>query len=388
MKKIWKKFENYLKANFMEGYNALHTAAADADIKALEATIGSKIPDDFKQSLKIHNGQKNLSVGLLYSGGLLSVENILKEWNMWKQLLDAGELKSETISEPQGAIRNDWWNQLWLPIASDGSGNSTCIDLAPDRNGTLGQITDLDHEAADRIVLADSFKEWFSRYVDDVINGEYLFSKEYGSFIHKSDYTEEDDVDVSEEENRSETLNLQCDSKGALVLFETGVSDGDIKIISKQKSLCNLNLGACKNITDEALRYIGNSKNLKVLYLQDTNIDGTGFEYLASLQNLEKIVLSNTSLKQKNLLHLAALKSLSEMELNEVYFDLHVWSILCIFPVLTRVDFAFSENMTAQGIEKMAASKTIKQINLQFTRATQREIEKLTDIRKDIEIIL
>jgi hypothetical protein len=46
-----------------------------------------------------------------------------------------------------------------LPIASDGGGDSICVDLSPDEGGTVGQIILMCHDDGKRPRLALSFAE-------------------------------------------------------------------------------------------------------------------------------------------------------------------------------------------------------------------------------------
>jgi len=47
-------------------------------------------------------------------------------------------------------------------FASDGGGDSLCLDLAPAEGGTVGQVIAMSHETGDRPVLAKSFAEFLA----------------------------------------------------------------------------------------------------------------------------------------------------------------------------------------------------------------------------------
>jgi cell wall assembly regulator SMI1 len=90
-------------------------------------------------------------------------------------------------SRPDNAVKPDWWNLLWIPIASDGSGNLTCIDMDPGYSGTSGQIIDFDHETPHRCVVASNFCAAVQAYIKRVLAGEYTYSDDYGRLIPTAD---------------------------------------------------------------------------------------------------------------------------------------------------------------------------------------------------------
>ena len=63
------------------------------------------------------------------------------------------------------------WQRGWLPIASDGGGNSWSLDLDPAPGGGVGQIVYFDHEVGSTAVLYPSFTAWFAHYVEQVDRG-------------------------------------------------------------------------------------------------------------------------------------------------------------------------------------------------------------------------
>lgn len=164
MEDFWKKVEIHLKKHDLEGYNTLNSPALDQDLEVLENSIGCKLPEDFKSSLKIHNGQKNFADTLFDGDLLLSTKMIADEWQIWKDLLDDGDFEGFN-SEPQEGIKDHWWNALWIPITYNGAGDHICIDLDPAIGGKKGQIITMWHDHGERKILAPGFTEWFARFI-------------------------------------------------------------------------------------------------------------------------------------------------------------------------------------------------------------------------------
>ena len=178
MNDLWGKFDRWLEVHFPEGYQSLNPGASEEEILKLELEIGFKLPEAYRYSLKIHDGQKYDSIPLLDSGEFLSIDRVRDEWRIMKELLDKGQFPPNKF----------WWSINWVPITSDGSGNLTCIDMRKGLDKNLGQIIDFDHEVSQRTILSQSFESWFEAYVIDVLAGKYGYSDDYGLFMPKEDH--------------------------------------------------------------------------------------------------------------------------------------------------------------------------------------------------------
>src|SRR5690606_22243232 len=81
-------------------------------------------------------------------------------------------------SIPEGFVKDNFMLAQKIPIYHDGGGNFIAIDLDPDTKGHYGQIVEVDHEYEDRLVLADSLKEYvailyyFVKELGVIYNGE------------------------------------------------------------------------------------------------------------------------------------------------------------------------------------------------------------------------
>jgi len=190
MKKIWDKIEKKLAEIAPEILKDLNNGVTESDIEKLEKTIGTKLPNDFKDFYKLHNGQNN-SAGLIESEELLSFDRIIDEWSVWKGLLDKKSFEKSGVpfeSDADEGIKNIWWNKFWIPFTYDGSGNHYCIDLDPDKGGKVGQVIRMWHDDSERTLIADSFKEFISGYADDLSNGLMVYSEEYNGIVYDEDF--------------------------------------------------------------------------------------------------------------------------------------------------------------------------------------------------------
>ncbi len=71
------------------------------------------------------------------------------------------------------------------------------------------------------------------------------------------------------------------------------------------------------NISDDALYHIGQMKNLKSLFLQQTSIKGSGLVYLQNLESLEVLYLSCTEVDDAGLLYVLKIDGLKQVYLYE-----------------------------------------------------------------------
>jgi cell wall assembly regulator SMI1 len=174
----WKKIDAWLQANNPGLKKTLNNPASDKQIAELEKVVGVKLPADFTQSLRIHDGQ-------MYSEGdlippteegasgyfLMASGDIAEEWQNRKKLRDSGEF-ADKESGPDPGIKDAWWHPGWIPFASNGGGDSLCLDLAPTKVGKAGQVITMNHESARRELLAPSFAEWLAALAEAIEGGE------------------------------------------------------------------------------------------------------------------------------------------------------------------------------------------------------------------------
>ncbi len=187
MNEFWTQIENWLEENDVNQiYNSLNQGADIEDFENLEELINRTLPQDFKEFYSIHNGQSADADGLIDTEELMSLERIAEEWQVWKDLADKAMFEESDVEADKG-IKERWWHQGWIPISYDGSGNHFCLDLSPADGGKKGQIIRLWHDSPERELIAGSFTEWISNYVENLKNDKYVYSEEWSGIILKED---------------------------------------------------------------------------------------------------------------------------------------------------------------------------------------------------------
>jgi len=176
----WEQLEKTLKKRKLTKSMRLNPSTTAAELKKFARKWKVKLPQDFIDSYLIHNGQSSggeslipPSTGARSEGEyrLLALDEIDIEWSMWKDLVDLVEFKSQS-SDPEKGIRDDWWSVGWIPFASDGGGDSICLDLKPAKGGHVGQVITMNHEVGERKLLANSFAEWLADLTESLGESE------------------------------------------------------------------------------------------------------------------------------------------------------------------------------------------------------------------------
>jgi cell wall assembly regulator SMI1 len=190
MKNNWIALESWLSANWPEGLTSLNPPATDKQISDLERELGFRLPADFVECLKIHNGQCE-QLPFFDRMYFLSCEAILTEWRVWKELLDGGDFNG-ILSSPEDGIKNDWWNTKWIPFTHNGSGDHLCIDADPSASGSVGQVITMWHDMDQRERVSASFGDYFAAYVAGVLAGDYVYCEDFEGLVNKDDASNED----------------------------------------------------------------------------------------------------------------------------------------------------------------------------------------------------
>lgn len=185
MKALWNRIEAWLAAHVPGGAGNLNPGATDTEIAATERFLGVAFPDDVRESFRIHDGQAD-GPWLLWGDDLLSLQRVRDEWTVWKSLLDAGKFR-DFRGDTGGHVVPDWWHPRWIPLTSDGGGNSYCLDLHPGPNGVSGQVIRMWHDDSPRPLVAPNFRDCLATFADALDAGQYVYSPDYLGLVPKGD---------------------------------------------------------------------------------------------------------------------------------------------------------------------------------------------------------
>ncbi|KAG5213551.1 hypothetical protein JEQ12_009337 [Ovis aries] len=143
---------------------SLKEGAREEDLDAVEAQIGCKLPDDYRCSYGIHNGQKLVVPGLL---GSMALPNHYHS----EDLLD--------VDTAAGGFQQRQGLKYCLPLTScihTGLSQYIAVEAAEGRNKNevFYQCPDQvarNPAAIDMFIIGATFTDWFTSYVNSVVSG-------------------------------------------------------------------------------------------------------------------------------------------------------------------------------------------------------------------------
>jgi cell wall assembly regulator SMI1 len=191
----WADIEEWLSTHAPKVKKSLRPPGDDAKLEKLQTKMKLILPSDFVASVRVHDGQS--SDAELIPGPpdplgsasyrLLPLTDIGREWVMMKELLDLGLFEGRKPRPVRGrkpkpvpGIQHVWWSTGWVPIADNGGGDYICLDLAPDKGGTVGQVILFGHEGTPQQRVARSFTEWLGNLARGFKAGKYVFDEDEG----------------------------------------------------------------------------------------------------------------------------------------------------------------------------------------------------------------
>ncbi len=188
---LWDSVDSKLKEIAPLICGDLKNGATQEQINELENLVGIKLPSSFIEFYKIHNGQKEfkfdpyISFSFYEFTKLMSIDEIIECWKMWKEHYDGGEFIDKKGNEektiPDKEIKPKWWNILWIPFFDDMDCNHYCLDLDPSSEGNFGQVIKMWHDDGRRILISNSFEDWFLQYKNDLVNNKFVLLEDFNS---------------------------------------------------------------------------------------------------------------------------------------------------------------------------------------------------------------
>jgi cell wall assembly regulator SMI1 len=167
MRELWRRIEQVLQRHAPETAATLAPAASEQDLAALEATIGIALPNDFRESLKVHDGQDDPTRCRPFTGDglLLSTAEIADRWKMLTEIEEGERTRG-------GPGYGPWWKTTCIPF-TDADGNALCIDMDPGLNDRTGEVVCHVHDGEIERGIATSYRAWLSSLADRLEAGRF-----------------------------------------------------------------------------------------------------------------------------------------------------------------------------------------------------------------------
>jgi len=195
MREIWRRIEDWLEINAPESLTSLQSGAPEEELQEFENFLSVKLPEDVKESYRIHNGQ-NESLLFIDSRYFFTLEQIKSDWLNWKQMFESGDYhrESDRKDESDLEIKSGWWNPKWISLTNDAASNQNFLDLNPAKSGHLGQIVLISHgDEKNKKLVAKSFRDWLNNFADQLKTGKYGVAD--GDLVSIQELEDEEDED-------------------------------------------------------------------------------------------------------------------------------------------------------------------------------------------------
>ena len=109
VRESWQRIEGWIAADPARLPGGLNGPAPEHAIAALHASLGTTLPDDLLESLRLHDGQADPDAVFAEGDAMLSAHEIGAQWSIWNKLVSGGDFDDMT-SDPAAGIRDDWYN--------------------------------------------------------------------------------------------------------------------------------------------------------------------------------------------------------------------------------------------------------------------------------------
>uniref|UniRef100_A0A671L4Q7 F-box only protein 3-like n=1 Tax=Sinocyclocheilus anshuiensis TaxID=1608454 RepID=A0A671L4Q7_9TELE len=166
LKKAWDDLKNYLNQKCPRMIASLKEGVREEELDTIEAQIGCKLPNDYRCSYRIHNGQKLVVPGLM---GSMALSNHYRSEDLLDIETAAGgfqQRKGMRQCLPLTFCFHTGLSQYMALESTEGRTRSEIFYQCPDQ---LAQ----DPSAIDMFITGPNFTEWFTSYVDNVVTGKY-----------------------------------------------------------------------------------------------------------------------------------------------------------------------------------------------------------------------
>lgn len=243
---LWTRLEAWATENAPAMLEDLNGPASDADIASVQAHTGLTVPDALKAGLKIHDGESDGWPCKVFAdhGAWLSCAQMREHWSMRAELADELDLEfsEEDIAEQirdnvisvGGPVQPKPYCREWLPVMDCNGDVFWALDFAPAAGGLSGQMIRVDLEGCDWRVVAPSFREFLSAYVQSLEGGKFsihdgLPTSSANAQVHRQ--VRAVDAAVVSSPGRKDLARLNAGEVVEVVAFRAGVGhDGREKV--------------------------------------------------------------------------------------------------------------------------------------------------------------
>ena len=333
LKATFSQFIELVKQSIPDVENRMAAGATEEEINAVQEHVGKKLPKDFVEFYRLHNGER-ADNRVFFMAGLQFVS--LQEVQSLYDLLQEFEESFEPMGTEAISTKSSDKNK-WIPFATDDEDCYLAVDLTPERgNGKAGQVIAVDHGLGGSCtyLMAESFSEFIEKMMGWWKNGD-VVAKD----IDGKKYIEEKDghffnsiagyaiMDQPVQQVPSKMIELKDE------YWQWYFGKNKISTEKLAKTSGEINPGK-EDISCEPLAYIG---NLKEVAFYDCKV--RDFHYLGQNPKVRSFTMSSPKSVDGDYSILKGCTELQEVNLWNVK-DLKGIESLCELPNLKKLSFA------------------------------------------------
>lgn len=178
VKRLWQNiadwYEEHKAIDAPRLISALKGKKTDAPAAALEKKLKITLPEDFRASFNIINESIGVGEYTLYDE-----ESMLKTAAGMNGLNAEGAFKKALKKVTKDTrIQQVWWHEQWIPVAVNSYNDHICIDMAPGKAGTPGQVNSRYNDVGPDPTGHICFYQWLEEYYRELKRGVFEVNEE------------------------------------------------------------------------------------------------------------------------------------------------------------------------------------------------------------------
>jgi cell wall assembly regulator SMI1 len=189
---LWNRILVWLRSNAPGSLESINRPATNIQITDAQSKLGVQFPPDVIAFYRLFDGAPGIGVFpsddsfSMMAFSPMPLAQMLEDWQIQKELVEMGDF-ADLNPEPIDRLTKDWWNIRWIPFADNGGGDHFCFDLAPGKNGIIGQIISHSHETGPRGVLGDSLTDFLVNLANRLETSEFEYDDDYGVVLVRNE---------------------------------------------------------------------------------------------------------------------------------------------------------------------------------------------------------
>lgn len=173
MRRLWERLETYFAAQWPNKELKLRPPATPLQIAAAEKELGVRFPDDFRESLQVHDGQDD-EPSILWLPGVAqlgSLESMVQCWKFDRQFFDPNATVHPSRADATRRVQQSHLHPKHISFAGSPHWDydRLLFDFEPSAEGSHAQV--ILRFDIDLVYLTDTWRQLMEITIDGLENG-------------------------------------------------------------------------------------------------------------------------------------------------------------------------------------------------------------------------